>query len=78
MTNSLSFKVNNNGILKLVQNEIDGTVHVNRLEKGNGYKNIINISAGDMVMLINMYKYIKENDIENSFINTNGKNKEEL
>ena len=32
------------------------------------------IPAGDMVMLINFYRYIKDNDIQNDFINYNGKN----
>ena len=74
--NTLSFKVNNNGLLNLVQNELDGTVHVNRLDKENGYKNHCHISNSDMVMLINLYMYVKENDIQNDFINPNGKNEE--
>ena len=71
----LSFKVNNYGVLSMRQNVIDGTVTVYRLEKNNGYKQIAEIPAGDMVMLVNMYKYIKENDIQNDFINPYGKNK---
>ena len=74
--NTLSFKTNNNGILNMIQHEVDGTVIVKRLEKNNGYKQIVEIPAGDMVMLVNMYKYIKENDILNAFINPNGKNVE--
>ena len=74
--NTLSFKINNNGILNMIQQEIDGTVIVKRLEKGNGYKTIATIPAGDMVMLVNMYKHIKEHDIHNDFINPNGKNVE--
>ena len=72
--NTLSFKTNNNGILNMIQNEIDGKVIVKRLEKDRGYKTITTISTGDMVMLVNMYKYIKENDIQNDFINPHGKN----
>jgi hypothetical protein len=34
------------------------------------------IPNGDMVMLINLYRYIKDNDIQNEFINPNGKNHE--
>lgn len=75
-TNTLSFKVNNDGILNLVQNQLDGTVHVNRYDKEDGYINRYDISNGDMIMLVNMYMYIKENDIQNDFINPNGKNKE--
>ena len=74
--NTLSFKTNNNGILNMIQHEIDGKVTVKRLEKDKGYKTITTISAGDMVMLVNMYKYIKENDIQNALINPNGKNKD--
>lgn len=74
--NTLSFKVNNDGILNLVQNELDGTVHVNRYDKESGYINRCHISNGDMVMIVNLYMYIKENDIQNDFINPNGKNKE--
>lgn len=73
--NTLSFKTNNNGIMNMIQHEIDGKVTVKRLEKNNGYKQIVEIPAGDMVMLVNLYKYIKENDIQNDFINQYGKNK---
>lgn len=73
--NTLSFKVNNGGILNMIQHEVDGNIIVKRLEKNNGYKQIVEIPAGDMVMLVNMYKYIKENDIRNDFINQYGKNK---
>lgn len=72
--NTLSFKTNNGGILNMIQHEIDGKVIVKRLEKDKSYKTITSIPAGDMVMLINMYKYIKENDIQNDFINPCGKN----
>ena len=76
--NTLSFKTNNAGILNMIQHEIDGKVIVKRLEKDKGYKTITIIPAGDMVMLVNMYKYIKENDIQNDFINPHGKNKGEF
>lgn len=72
--NTLSFKTNNNGIMNMIQHELDGKIVVKRLEKDKGYKTITSIPAGDMVMLINMYKYIKENDIQNDFINPYGKN----
>lgn len=73
--NTLSFKTNNNGILNIIQHEVDGNITVKRLEKDNRYKQIAEISAANMVMLINMYKYIKDNDFQNDFINPNGKNK---
>lgn len=76
-TNTLSFKTNNNCLLNWVQNEFDGTVHINELDSTvKKYKHLIDVSAGDMVMLFNMYQYIKENDIQNDFINPYGKNKE--
>ena len=74
--NTLSFKTNNSGILNMIQHEIDGAVVVKRLEKNKGYQQIAEIPAGDMVMLVNLYKHIKENDIQNAFINSNGKNKD--
>lgn len=74
--NTLSFKTNNNGIMNMIQQTIDGKVIVKRLEKDKSYKTITTIPAGDMVMLVNLYKYIKENDIQNDFINPYGKNKE--
>ena len=76
--NTLSFKTNNDGILSMRQNIIDGKVMIHRLEKDRGYKTITTIPAGDMVMLVNMYKYVKENDILNAFINPHGKNKGEF
>lgn len=74
--NTLSFKTNNNGILNMIQHELDGKVIAKRLEKDKGYKQITEIPAYDMIMLVNMYKYIKEYDIQNDFINPNGKNKD--
>ena len=71
--NTLSFKINNNGIMNMIQHELDGKIVVKRLEKDKGYKTITTIPAGDMVMLVNMYKYIKENNIQNAFINPDGK-----
>ena len=76
--NTLSFKTNNKGLLNMIQHEIDGTVIVKCLEEDKSYKQIAEIPAGDMVMLINMYKYIKENDIQNDFINPHGKNEGEF
>ena len=72
----LSFKVNNYGVLSMRQNVIDGTVTVYRLEKNKGYQQIAEIPAGDMVMLVNLYTHIKENDRQNDFINPHGKNKD--
>ena len=65
--NTLTFKVNNNGLLNIVQNELDGTVHVNTYDKEDGYINKCHIPAGDMTLVyisilfiicINMYSSI--------------------
>ena len=54
---------------------MDADVKV-RTGTNNIVEHIEEISAGDFVMLINWYKYIKDNDIKNDFINPHGKNKE--
>ena len=77
MKNSLTFKVNNGGLMNIIQEKIDGKVEVKILEKNKCYRKIIDIPAADMVMLVNYYKYIKDNDIKNDFVNPSGKNKEE-
>lgn len=65
----ISFEVNNGGKLNVLQEKHDGKVSVN-VDGNNGYY----ISSGDFVMLLNYYKYVKDNDIQNDFINFNGKN----
>lgn len=73
----LTYSINNGGLLELVQRGHDGTVLImdssreNQKERKSNY-----ISAGDMVMLINYYRYIIDNDIQNDFINPNGANHE--
>lgn len=62
---ALYFNVNNNGVLKVSQNCPDSKVEVTTPS-----------SAGDFVMLLNYYRYIKDNDIQNDFINYHGKKKE--
>ena len=70
------FNVNNNGILRAEQTTPDGSIYITREENGTA-KRIEEITAGDFVMLLNMYRYIKDNDIQNDFINPYGKNKED-
>ena len=77
--NTLKFLTNNNGTMETTQNKIDGEVTIHVFHWFNDFsktKDDIKIPAGDMVMLINLYRYIKENDIQNDFINPCGKNKE--
>ena len=69
------FHTNNYGFLNVEQTTIDSDVKV-RTGTNNIVEHIEEISAGDFVMLINWYKYIKDNDIQNDFINPYGKNKE--
>ena len=69
--NKLSYNVNNGRTLEIVQEEHDGEVTVIHHDKSIDY-----IPAGDMVMLVNYYNYVKRYDIQNDFINPNGKNKE--
>lgn len=76
MTNALGFKVNNNGLLNVVQHEPDGIVHVRRYDE-DGYNDVCDIPAGDFVMLMNYYKYVKENDVHDEFINPHGINQSE-
>ena len=69
------FHTNNQGFLNVEQITTDADVKV-RTGTNNIVEHIEEISAGDFVMLINWYKYIKGNDIQNDFINPYGKNKE--
>ena len=69
------FHTNNHGFLNVEQSTTDADVKV-RTGTNNIVEHIEEISAGDFVMLINWYKYIKGNDIQNDFINPYGKNKE--
>ncbi len=74
--NTISLKVNNRELMNIMQNELDRGIKVKILNSKNFYKNFCDISNSDMVMLINLYKHIKENDIQNDFINPNRKNRE--
>lgn len=64
----LTYNVNNGGILELIQNEHDGAVTIS----GSNHSGSEVISSGDMVMLINFYRYVKNHDIQNDLINPNG------
>jgi len=66
----LAYEVNNGGMLEIVQKDHDGTVIVSSAGRADYFSN------GDMVMLMNWYRYVKDNDIQNDFINPYGKNRE--
>lgn len=69
----LTYDVNNGGTLELIQRGHDGTVLI---AGTNNTSKTEFISNGGMVMLINFYRYIKDNDIQHDFINPYGKNHE--
>ncbi len=65
----LTYEINNGRQLELIQRGHNGTV----LISSDSMSKTEFIPAGDMVMLINLYRYIKDNDIKNDFINPCGK-----
>ncbi len=69
----LTYAVNNGGTLELIQRGHDGTVLITGTDSMSKTEFI---PSGDMVMLINFYRHIKDNDIQNDFINPDGKNHE--
>ena len=68
------FYTKKDGVIDLNQYNVDGPVRVSRVRGDDISKTTINPS--DFIMLLNLYEYIIENDIQNDFINPNGKNKE--
>lgn len=75
--NKISFDVNNQGTLAFIQDEHDGWVKVHRYDADGRKTYGTTIPSSDFVMLWNLYNYIKENDIQNDFINPYGLQKEE-
>lgn len=73
---NINFKVNNGDTLVLTQENNDGKVNVARTDRKGNIDYQYDISAGDFTMLLALYRYIKDNDIRNDFINPYGKNKE--
>ena len=69
----LTYDVNNGMTITLTQEAHDGDVVLIRGEGGTRTPERT-IPACDMVMLLNLYRYIKDNDIRNDFINPNGRN----
>lgn len=78
--NTITFNVNNGKKLRMIQKKDDGNVIITTRENNPLYFTADDsfdfISAGDMVMMLNYYRYIKSNDIRHDFINPNGKNEE--
>lgn len=71
----LVYFVNNKCRMEIEQEKVDDTTNV-YVCCGSAIQNshILEIPPGDMVMLFNLYRYIKENDIQNDFLNPGGKN----
>lgn len=69
------FHTNNHGFLDVEQITTDANVTL-RTGTNHVVEHIEEISAGDFVMLINWYRYIKDNDVQNDFINPYGNTKE--
>ena len=67
----IEIPVNNNRKLILIQSA-EGIEIVTTSKDGIESKR--EIPEGDMVMLINYYKYVKDNNIQCDFVNPNGKN----
>lgn len=72
----LNFKVNNNRNLCISQVCPDGEVTVYTRGEGASGEKSYKIPAGDFVMLLNLYRHIKENNIYNEYVNPHGANKE--
>ena len=76
MNKGIEIEVNNGQTLFLTQVSKDGDTILNRWD-GDKMEYERTIPAGEMVMLLNLYRYVKDNDIYDSFINPKGKNKED-
>lgn len=75
MPKGIVLDVNNGQTLFLSQVSKDGDTILDRWD-GTKMEYERSIPAGDMVMLLNFYRYVKDNDIRNDFINPEGVNKE--
>ena len=69
----MKINVNNKRTLTIEQAVTDGEIIVTT-ESENKINSAYSITPGEFVMLLNLYRYIKENDIQNDFINPCGKN----
>jgi len=71
--NRLTCQTNNGEMLVLTQFTDDAPVHVNKWSENGDAEHTVTIPSEDLLMLINLYKYVKEYNIKNDFINPNGK-----
>lgn len=68
----MQFNLNTAERLELYQNQLDGRVHVFTIEDGWEEKEKMIIPPGDMVMLLNLYRFTKDIDIRDCFVNPLG------
>lgn len=72
----ISFNVNNGRSINLKQFGHDKEITVSINHGIEPPETEYTISPGDFVMLLNLYRYIKDYDIQNDFINPSGKHTE--
>lgn len=70
----IELQVNNESVLGLSQYKQYGSIGVTKTDKHGNEEYGYEIPAGDMVMLLNYYRYMKQNDYQCYFINPTGKN----
>ena len=75
--NTISFDINNQRTMKLTQRQHGGKTLIVIEDQAGNHESMNDreafIDPSDFVMLINWYRYIKRNDIQDDFINPNGK-----
>ena len=70
---SIELDINNGRTMQLAQQDYNGTItFTTYATKEGAIENEMHISPGDMVMLLNYYRYIKGNNIKCDFINPTG------
>lgn len=67
----IGIEINNNRVMKLEQDKERELIRVITGQENN-IDRIDGISEGDIVMLINYYRFIKDNNIQCDFINPHG------
>lgn len=78
--NSIEVEINNGGKLRIKQTESDKArcgVSLETIDLSGEVARRDLIDEGDFVMLMNYYRYIKDYDIKDDFINRNGMNEKE-
>lgn len=76
-SNEIKLSINNEMFIKITQTESDkirNGIGVKTIDKDGYIERSDLISESDFVMLMNYYRFIKDNDIYDEFINQNGIN----